>query len=85
MTDDVLPEWLNKALAAHPREIRFAAHFVNDGDHTDLMLRAQGIGEVYTAMMVQGHSTVPFGSGVVSSEGDEQGEGSGSGSSSAAE
>lgn len=50
-------EWLSKALATHPREIQFAAHFVEDGDHSDLMLRAQGIGEVYTAIMVQGDST----------------------------
>lgn len=50
-------EWLNKTLAAHPAEIAFVAHFVPDGSHADLMLRAQGIGEVYTAIMLAGYGT----------------------------
>lgn len=29
-------EWLNKAFAAHPKEIKFTTHFVEDGDHSDL-------------------------------------------------
>lgn len=50
-------EWLNKSFAAHPREIAFVSHFVEDGDHSDLIMRAQGVGEVYLTVMAQGHST----------------------------
>lgn len=55
----LIPEWLNKVLSAHPTTIRYAAHFVKDGSHGDLMLRAQGIGEVYTAIMLRGNTTSP--------------------------
>ncbi|WOO82616.1 uncharacterized protein LOC62_04G006096 [Vanrija pseudolonga] len=51
--------WLNKALSAHPKEIRLMVNNVPDGDHSDLMLRAAGIGEVYTMIMTQGDSTDP--------------------------
>jgi hypothetical protein len=30
-------------------------HFVEDGDHSDLIMRAQGVGEVYLTIM--GHTT----------------------------
>ncbi|CAK9779610.1 unnamed protein product [Cutaneotrichosporon oleaginosum] len=50
-------EWLNKTFAAHPREIAFVSHFVEDGDHSDLIMRAQGVGEVYLSVMATGHTT----------------------------
>ncbi|BEJ03304.1 hypothetical protein CcaverHIS641_0104790 [Cutaneotrichosporon cavernicola] len=50
-------EWLNKSFAAYPREIAFVTHFVEDGDHSDLIMRGQGVGEVYLSIMMQGHST----------------------------
>jgi len=70
------PAWLNKILAAHPKEITFVAHFVPDGSHADLMLRAQGIGEVYTAIMVAGYGENEEEAGEAAAE---EGEGSGDG------
>lgn len=50
-SDELTAEWLNKSFAAHPGEIAFASHFVEDGDHSDLIMRAQGVGEVYLMIM----------------------------------
>jgi hypothetical protein len=49
---DDSPEWLNRTLSAHPEYIGYVVHFVEDGSHADLMLRAQGIGEVYNMIML---------------------------------
>ncbi|GFZ50912.1 hypothetical protein JCM24511_08670 [Saitozyma sp. JCM 24511] len=52
--------WFNKVIGAHPGAIRVTVHDVPDGDHTNLLGRADGIYRVYDMVQETGQHTGPL-------------------------
>ncbi|WVR09508.1 hypothetical protein IAU60_006576 [Kwoniella sp. DSM 27419] len=56
--DDMVPRkgqlWFNKVLGGHPKTITLRVHDVEDGTHTDLLSRAEGLHQVF-AMVNPSH------------------------------